>query len=619
MEIIIILGTIFTLLSFWYIIGNTLEVVMKKEVTHKLIMGFFLYFTLYACVSMPLALLHVHWNVFFWMITILNSILALCSFVILYQNRSEIVVSKQKVLAYIKKNRLVLILIALYILIYFMSDYSLFWYINKGAIWDQSYYAAKANSIIDSAHILLTHPKYGYVESPVASVVNSSVTWELFWSYLSVITSLSVNQVSKIVLAVVIYPIVFLTYDMLFKSLFNKKTLVSNGYTILFFLYFIYTTVFDKLHDDVGKFIYLPWYGNVLVTMLFIPMSVYLFKRALQEKKYLIILFLQLIFFNVFSAGGIMYAGLIYPALIVYWKFKKEYKLKFENILMILSIIGLIGLNFIYILSQRTVPWIEQDRFLEYFTLFNPIFLFASIGIILLYWKQKLEQFELYVIIVLLVFLILVVLDPMSTFLFNQYRFALHRFGLSVTIFYTMIGFVGYISVLKEHKKVLILSVIPFILIMQKNYDFFLLKNSNAIQLKTILNYKRESNEVIEAAKFLNEQQEKAQNPIYYCVYGTSEDRHFKTKYPEKYVDLGSMLITETKHVYEAHMNTEKVNRDLTVDEFISSDCQYLVTDSEALVFYFTQKGGAIVKTIESDNLLSTVRIVDISSAKGGV
>lgn len=615
---IIILSTIIVLISFWYIIGNAIEVTLKKDLTHKTIMGFFFYFTCYGFISIPIAVLHVSWSLFFIIISLYNIILLGVALALLYQNRAEIKISKVKIIEWIKKNIVVICLIGLYFLIYLMSDYSLFWHVNRGAIWDHSYYASKANAAIGSSHILMINPKYGYVESPMAILVNSTITWELFWSYISSITHLTINQVSKLVMPLIIYIVVFFTYDMVFQKMFKRRNQIFyQGYALLFLLYLIYTTAYDGLQDDVSKFMYYPWYGNVLVTMLFIPLTVYLSYKALKNMKYLILLFLQVIFFNVFSAGGVMYAALLYPIFIIYWKMFKEYKFKYENIFTYLSLCLLLGLNLMYVFSQKDVPWIEQDRWLEYFNIFIPVFLFSSFGVLLLFYKHYIQKTEKYIIIIFLAMLLFLVLEPVSGFLFQQYKFALHRFALSIMIVYTIIGLTGYVEVLKGNTKIFIVGMIPFLLVAQKNYDFFLLKNKGELQISNILNTDRESSEVLEVSHFLNAKQQEVKKPIYYCAYGADayqyNDKRFRTKYYGAYIDIGSMLITETKDVYEVHLQNENFNRDLTVDELLTSNCQYLITDVEAFVNYAEKQGATEVKTIKSERLLNEVKIIDLN------
>lgn len=589
---------------------------------HKVVVGFFVYFTLYAIISIPLGLLHVSWNLFFLILNLFHVLLIGGSIYTIVQSKNFPKWSFGKVKAYMKEYRWVIVILVLYLLLYFAIDFSLYWYVNRGATWDQSYYAAKANSAIGSPAILLANPKYGYDESPFTILVNSTITWELFWSYLSVLTKLSVNQVSKIILAPFTYIVVFFTFDTVFLDLKKEKDgFYSRGYLVIFGLFILYTTGYDGLQDEVSKLLFLPWYGNVMISTLFVITTVYLSYLALRNPKYLGLLVLQLFFYTIFSAGGLMYAGLMYPFFIIYWYKNKRYAFKFSKLLVISSCLIFFLLNIVYIISQKNVRWIELNRWTSFYQTIIPIFLFSGFGIFLLYAQKKLTRYEKFFLGLFLGYLALFILEPFVIFLFEWYRFALHRFAVSVMIVFLMYGMIGYITVFKKYKKVMIVGMIPFLLIAQKNYDFFLIKNKDAINLRNVVNLERESSEVIQTADFFNQKVSEYKKPVYYCVYGSDaynyHEKRFKTIYYEKYIDIGSMLITETKNVYEAYNHTDTVSRDLTIDQFADSNCQYLITDSSALQEFFINKGGVIEYTVQSDILLHKVNIINIEKVKG--
>lgn len=617
MNLVIIIGLILILAAYWYIIGFGVEIISKKTIPHKIVVGFFAYFTLYGIITIPLGVLHVPWVAFFWILTVFNLVLLGSAIVLIYRRKIYPKFSGTAIKQYIHNYWPVLLIMCAYMCIYLMSDFSIHTNIYRGAFWDHSYYAAKANEAIGSFSILAVNPKYGQLESFTAVFVNSTVTWELFWSYLSSLTGLTVNQISKLVLPIYIYTVIFMSIDMFFSEFQAKREKKFNrSYLIIFWCMIVYTTANDLLQDEVSKFMYFPWFGNVLVTMLFIFSTVYLFKRALTNKTYFILLLAQLVFYNIFSLGGLMYAAILYPLLLIYWFKKKTYKFKYDKILLILGLLFFGVINIFYISSQKTVIWIEQDRWLSYFQVILPLFVFSGAGVALLFINNKITHFEKSVLFFFILIITLLILEPSSKMIFGEYKFALHRFAMSIMIFFLMYGMTGFLAI--NIKKYVIVGMIPMLLVAQKNYDFFIVKNRDALRPQNILNIRRESSEVIQTANFLNQKAKDKQRPVYYCAYGSdayaSHDKRFKTKYYDTYADVGSMVVTETKNVYEAHYNTDTENRDLKIYEFESSKCEYLLTDSDAVVRFYEQQNKKVVQIIQSDILIHELRIIELKA-----
>lgn len=609
--------TVLVLLSYFYFIGLATESVFGFQ-NNKTVTGFFIYFSIYGVLSIPLASLHVSWFVFSTSISLLNIALLGISFYLLRKKNIKIIPNKEKIMLFFKKNWPIILLITVYFGVYLMSSFSLNWYLGRGAVWDQSYYAAKANAAIDSSNILLINPKYGYVEPPMASLVNSSVTWELLWSYISSLTGLTVNQVSKLVFPVIIFTVVFFTIEQIIKSFFKENSKFYRSYTIFFWFNLVYTTFNDGLKDELTKFMYLPWYGNVLVTMLFFLTTAYFFAYALKDKKGILLLFIQLIFYNVFSAGGLMYAALIYPFFIIYWLFNKKYVIKFEKLLVLFSLLFLIGLNLFYIISQKNVRWVEQEQWLSFFQLISPVFVLASFGYLFLYKEQRMNKFNTFIFIYIVAGLLLLVIEPFSGIVFNYYKFALHRFGLSLLLIFILCGSIGFVSIFEKNKKILLITLIPLLILFQKNYDFYFVQNKDGLKPSNILNTARESKEVVEVADFLNQKAALKKQPVYYCVYtknayrGIDSSKRTKTKYYETYIDIGSMILTETKNVFESYNHDEDINEDIPVSKFKSSNCNYLLTDIQTLKSEYEADGFTVEKTIRSETLLSEFYIIKI-------
>lgn len=614
---LIIIGLILILAFYWYAVGFGIELLSKKTIPHKIVVGFFTYFALYGCITIPLGILHVSWGIFFWILTFFHLLLLGVIAILIYSRKIFPKFSVLAVIEYIKKYWPVILIISVYMVIYLMSDYSIYTNIYRGAFWDHSYYAAKANEAINSSAILSINPKYGVFESNISVFVNSTVTWELFWSYLSALTGLTANQISKLVLPIYVYIVIFMSIDTFFGEFQTRKGKHFNrSYLVLFWCFVIYTAANDLLQDEVSKFMYFPWFGNVFVTILFLFTTIYLLKKALTNKLYFILLFVQVIFYQIFSLGGLMYAALVYPALLIYWFIKKTYTFKYERLLLGLLLGIFCVLNIVYIFSQKSVVWVEQERWLSYFQIILPLFVFSGVGVALLFINKGVSHFEKFVLILVMIAIALLVLEPSSRIIFSEYKFALHRFAMSLMIFFLMYGASGYF--VQNTKKYLIIGLIPLLLVTQKNYDFFIVKNRDALRPQNLMNIRRESNEVIQVADFLNQKAKEKGKPVYYCAYGSDayayHDKRFKTKYYDTYADVGSMVITETKNVYEAHYNTDIENRDLKISEFESSKCEYLLTDSDAVVRYYNKRDKNVIKTIKSDVLVHELRIIALKS-----
>lgn len=617
----IIIASIMLLSLYFYVIGYGTKLLLKLQMSHNLVLGMFSYGILFGIVATPLAVLHVSWNLFFGVITGLNIFILGSSLYLMYKQKEWPVWSLKKIKEYVISYWPIILLVVLYLLIYLMNDYAFTWHGDHGAVWDHSYYASKANAAINSSHILQINPKNGTIENPMSMLVNSTVTWELFWSYLSSITGLTINQISKLILPFFIYIGIFFSYEAIFSSLFaNKKCgKFYRGYIAVFLTYLIYTTANSDLQGELKKLLYFPWYGNVQITILFMLTTFYFFHRALSDKKWIVVLILQLIFYSVFSAGAAMYAGLMYPWFMIYWLFKKSYKFKFDKILVLLGLVGFAGINVFYIRSQATVPYIEQEVWINHLNLSTPMFLLASAGITILSFQKKLEETTFFLIVFIVFSIAVLLLGPTSTKVFLWYRFALHRYGVSLMLLFLMIGSCGLFYVCKFDKKTIIIMTLPGLILMQKNYDFFLEKNRSSLNPAHILNINRESDEVVSIAQFLNKKAKEKNRSIYYCMYSNNAaitptlTHQFSTNYPDRFLNIGSMILTETRNVYETSRNNGVENVALEVADFTESNCDYTITDSEGLKNYYTQKGAQIEHTVSKNDLLTrNIYIIDI-------
>lgn len=618
MDLAIILLTITALSLFWMMIGAGVEAISKQPITHKMVVGFFVYFTFFGLVATPLSLIHVSWTIFFSILTIMNVVLVGLSGYLARKNKVVLNFTKEGVIQYIKNYWPVILIIAVYFILYLMSDFSLHWQVNRGAIWDHSFYASKALKTIGAENIGSINPKFGFTESGLSAVMTGAVTWEMFWSYLSKVSTLSINQVSKIVLPLYIYISVFISFDICWKYIMKKFNLFPRAYLLFFWLMIIYTTRYDGFQDEVSKFLYVPWFGNVIVTMLFFTSTFYFFMRALENKTFVYVLAAQLIFYNVFSAGGFVYAGILYPFLIGYWIFHKQYEFKFAKLLSVIAVLGFIAFDYIYIRSQQNVQWIELDRWLNFYTTILPITVLAFVGIGLIILNNKLLKLEYFIYGLLITILVLLILEPFATMLFVRYKFLLHRFALSNLMLVLIFGFAGILQIIKKYnKKLVIVAIIPFLIVFQKSYDIFVLANSENIRLENLTNMKRESSEVLQVSQFLNNKSSELNRDVYYCSYGSDyfqyHDKRFKTIHGEEYIDIGSMILTESSNIFEAHYDVEGESREYKLSEFTTSNCDFVLTDSDAVVTYFENNGGTVEYTVQSEILVHNVRIINIS------
>lgn len=624
----LILITIILLALYFYTIGFGAKQILQLQMPHNIVLGMFTYTILFGIFTMPLAVLHVSWNLFFFVVTALNLVLLFGALYIMYKKQVWPEWTIDKVKGYFKSYWPVILLISCYLLVYLMNDFAFVFHGDHGAVWDHSYYAAKANEAIGNSSILQKNPKFGYVEDPMAMLVNSTVTWELFWSYLVSITGLTVNQISKIVMPPFIYIGVFFAFDIMFAGLLNKKKANTfyRGYILIFFVYILYTTAGGDLQGELKKFMYFPWYGNVQITLLLMLSTFYFFERSLSDKRWIVLLLLQLIFYSVFSAGAAMYAGLLYPPLMIYWLFKKKYIFKFDKIFVLLSLIAFVGLNIFYIRSQVKVPYIEQDVWVKHLNTTAPMFLLAGMGVGFFYLKDTLEHSQKFIITLLIVSIAILFLGTISIKIFYLYRFALHRYGVSLTLLFLMYGASGIIQMWKKNKKAAFIVILPCFILMQKNYDFYIQINKDALKPSNILKVNRESEPVLDAAQFLNSKAKEKQRAIYYCSYSNNAGtlptltEQFSVVLPGQYANIGSMLLTETHNVYQSAKREGTEYKTYQPSEFIQSNCDYVITDSEKLKLEYVNSGGTIEHVIKKGEVLfADVYIIDISKLKEDV
>lgn len=617
---IYIIALFLCLSLYFYLVGHAVKTLFKLQMEHMLILGIFTYIIAFGIVSTPLAVLNVHWNIFFYAVSLLNIVFLGAALYILHRNNAWPKWSLSRIREYIISNWPVIVFVLLFFTLFLMSDYSFVWYGNHGAIFDHSYYAAKANEAINNPHILLNNPKFGTPEEPTAKLVNSVVTWELLWSYLSAVTGLTVNQVSKLLLPPFIYIGIFFTFEAIMKDLFKYKKGIKyyRGYLFVFLVYIFYTTLNGDLQGELKKLLYFIWYGNVQVTILFVITTFYFFQRSLTNKNWIWVIVLQLLYYSVFSSGAWMYAGLIYPIFIIYWALKKNYRFKFDYILGLIAILFFVGLNYFYIKSQASVPEIEKDIWINHLHLSLPIFLTACGGIAVLQYKKCLSDSEMYFVWFLMIMIGLMLLEPTSTRIFLAYRFALHRYGVSLMFTLLIFGSIGISHLWKSNTKLLLWLVLPGMIIAQKNYDFYLVQNRYALVPEHIFNVNRESDEVVDIAKFLNSKAKT--KSVKYCTYSNLGSiaptliHQYRTNSKDYFLNIGRMIATETRNVYESVTKEGTLYKSIEVENLVDSDCDYLITDSLTLKNHFERAGAEVQhKTEKSKVLYYDIYIIDIS------
>ena len=216
MKLIISLGLIMSfLLLFGSFITRRLQLNNTK---HAYVYGFLAYIMQFFIVTIPMAFLHVSWDVFYYThLGLLIIFIACALFELVYLlKRFNKQIFWDKVWAYIRSSYGVLAILIFAVTMYVLADIGttirLDFMRYKLPIIDDWIYLARAAKTIGADAIA---PVYTSLVDgrPTTDYPSLIVYWEFFWSFLQSITSLHLLTVVHTVIPLLIYPFYFFAID----------------------------------------------------------------------------------------------------------------------------------------------------------------------------------------------------------------------------------------------------------------------------------------------------------------------------------------------------------------------------------------------------------------------
>jgi len=405
-----------------------------KQTKHTLVYGLFAYFAGFFILSGPFTFFHLHWNLYFIVMTLYHFVLIGLIFYMLYKKRITIACSRETLLQYLKDNYLVLGMSIFYIFMNFASNNTL----AGGASGDDVYYLSRAVKNIGGPiypiGVNLVTGEVGNFD--VLSLVSFL---ELYWGYMQQALQIDLIVFVRTSMAIVSYVWFFYTFDEVIYVLTDKQQYERFKYTILSvgLLYYV-----NGMEDEAYKFMYHPWFGNVFSLMMYIPLLLIFLRHSLTNKKGLYLLGSLPFIATGFSPVSVLHAGIsMFPAALL-WSQQKTYQVKQEKRILasifIVAVIFLTVSSFPYWAGIRgaigvpgalgeLIRWSEMD--LVQISL-KRRFMFMLPGIVLFFYRlarKEVRAFEKYVVLFGLGIVLSVNIPLLNRVLFILFNFVYRR------------------------------------------------------------------------------------------------------------------------------------------------------------------------------------------------
>lgn len=581
------------------------------EIKHKTVLGFFVFFLGYFLVATPISLFELSWSLFFISILLLHLVLFCLGLFYFLKNRRYQQINKQKLLTYVKKYCFVIITIIILIVFYLASDRSLLGVAEKERFWimDNAFYSAKAIKAIGSHHIGMMNPENGEMMTTATKLMISVVTWEYLWSFVAVVTGLSVVVVSKICFGILLLVIVVLVLSEVFQYIFIGKKYSWGVFCVPLLLFALYTTLDGHFQSEIAKYFYVPFYGNTITTMVGVPVVVYCYYKAIENAKFLIGLILLPCVFIVFSAGVFIILLVLYPLLIMMWLFLKKYPFKFAKTIAVTSIFGLLIANYIYIKLQQEVTAVEWVNWMVFVQYTIPLVIISILGFLIQQFQHKLKKQEQLLLLVLLVLYFVNLPEQTSLWIFLNYKFSMRRFLVSIVFFLLMYGVSYVFDTIKENKQTVTISTLIALLFTQKMYTPVLIMDREYFHfIENIKNLNRVPEEEMEVSKIINNFA-KTRDVVNYCYYFSDRETESIRIDGNRRILMGKDLNTLVdRNVFDI-TNVGDITGKPWDRKGGKGQCNIFISDDPKVVRDAELSGGKLLERVYSKRTKSVIHI----------
>ncbi|MGL5042242.1 MAG: DUF6077 domain-containing protein [Culicoidibacterales bacterium] len=536
-------------LVFCFLLGKIVVAeVNLQEAKHPLIYGVMAYFLVFFALSALLVILHVPWKVFYLAQMILHVLLVIIITYFLIKRKISNNISWNSLSNNIAKNWGVYLVLLCFSLLYLSSKNSLFFSIEETrynlAIVDDYAYIARAMSAIDSQAIFTLETSVISGQQGPADILLLISYWELFWAFGSEILNIDLLAFTHTFVALFVYIFAFFSIDEFLYLICGENNRVKSQLLMPLFLLLYLFLPYDS---EFAKFLFFPWYGNVVTFIVFFPTFSVIFYQLLHNDRARILYVFYPLLMVGFSPVSIMFLSVIYLCsgifIMVYYRKKSRKSLAGYSII--------ISAIFCFFVIYSGIKLLEITRLLDLFKgpnlyseysavygILSPKLSIILLGLFLLYLskiKKNNAKEENFVIILMLIIVGSAILRPISTFLFNIFSFPFRRFIESLTLYMYIYALYKILLEIKFSVKQTCLLLMVYVLSMVPQSGVFLVKNRKFYALKNIINLERVTDISKEVSSFLDNLGSTDKNV---CIYG---DRAINTKYGN--VDLGSSVL----------------------------------------------------------------------------
>jgi len=320
----------FLLLGIATLLGKAVVAFLNlKKTKHTLVYGFFTYFSGFFILSGPFTFLHLHWNLYFVVMTGYNIVVLWFIFYVWSKKKMTIDWRGKTLIQYVKDNYLPLLMVVFFMLMNVASNNV----VAGGAVGDDVYYlswAAKniGHTIRPLSVNLVTGEASGMDFQALISFL------ELFWAYMHKALAIDLVLFVRTTMSIVTYVWFFFAVDEVLYVMLQRQHYERFKYTILTagLLYYV-----SGMQSEVYKFMYNPWFGNVFSLMIYTPLLLLFFFQSLTHKKALYLLLLLPLTSSGFSPVSLLHVGLSAFVFTCLWYQHKTYRMRYEKQVLALS------------------------------------------------------------------------------------------------------------------------------------------------------------------------------------------------------------------------------------------------------------------------------------------
>ncbi|TLG77451.1 DUF6077 domain-containing protein [Culicoidibacter larvae] len=565
------IGFIFLPIIFFilYGLGNGITSFLDLKVKHKTLYGFIILFVPLSILMSITAVLHLSWPLFSILFSLILFVAIVSAGYFIYKLKLYKKINLGELWGYVKSNYFLWLLIILIIGLVIFDIGTVYWDSISGSNWDDYLYGAKALKAIGSSAIFSESPSVFGVGLGLHELIPS---WELFTSYFSSVFSVAPALFNRLIVPFFTVPIIMFSLSEFLYQLNERRESKYHS----FWLIGLACLILTMYGFEFNKLLTSPWFGNVLVTVMYLPLIFSLFFQSIKNKKALWLWILLPIAFLSFSSVMLLYSAISYIVLIFIWNMKKQYEIKIAPVvLIVVSICCLVAIG--YSIWLMHVPFNEilsinsATEQLNFIDSIRSKTLFLVIALLLFVYrvaKNKASFNEKLFVGFMLAFICVCAYVPIfSNILFNLMNFPFRRFLESLLILLMAYsGFVVVDTLFSELKVKYLIPIMLLVLVIVQDQNEFPI-TTERYQMSTVKFPNLMSETVNDIAEMFdqrnsvirfvtvadvdNDNIEMPEDGIGESYFFNGNNLFLSTYY-SRYIDIGDGILALSKNAYYA-------------------------------------------------------------------